>query len=111
MAVVCELGGHELPVAHMGSATFEIHVTREGDPCHELQRPTDAPHPLLAAGRVIAMLEAWGDELAQESYEWVGSPTVFLGEVHGGDFYNRFANRCTLIGTRRWPPGEDRREV
>lgn len=111
LAIVCELGGHTLPVAHMGSATFEIHVTREGMPCHELQRPLDAPHPLLAAGQVIGMLEEWGEELARSSYEWVGSPTVFLGEVHGGDFYNRFANRCTLVGTRRWPPGDDRVEV
>jgi acetylornithine deacetylase len=111
LAIVCELGGHVLPVAHMGAATFEIAITREGIPTHELQTPAGTPHPLLAAGRVITALEAWSAELAHDAREWVGAPTVFLGEVHGGDFYNRFANRCVLVGTRRWPPGEDRHDV
>jgi hypothetical protein len=36
----------------------------------------------------------------------VGRPeTYFLGEVHGGDFYNRYPVECRLVGTRRWAPG------
>ena len=34
-----------------------------------------------------------------------GAETYFLGEVHGGDFYNRFPTECRLVGTRRWAPG------
>ena len=30
-AVVCELGGSTLPVAHVGCATFEVTIGREGD--------------------------------------------------------------------------------
>ena len=38
-------------------------------------------------------------------HEWVGAETYFLGEVHGGDFYNRHPVECRLVGTRRWAPG------
>ena len=36
-AVVCELSGDRLVAAHMGQATVEIEITREGMPTHELQ--------------------------------------------------------------------------
>jgi acetylornithine deacetylase/succinyl-diaminopimelate desuccinylase-like protein len=103
--IVCELGGHVLPVAHAGSATFEIEVTRPGIPTHELQTPRGTPHPLLAAAKVAAALEARTAELAATRHEWVGAETYFLGELHGGDFYNRFPTSCRLVGTRRWVPG------
>lgn len=105
LAVVCELGGHTLPVAHMGQATVEIDVSREGMATHELQTPAGTPHPLFAAGRVIEAIRGLRDELARVDHEWVGVETAFLGEVHGGDFYNRHPTRCRIVGTRRWAPG------
>lgn len=104
-AVVCELAGDTLPVAHMGQATMEIAITRPGMPTHELQTPAGTPHPILAAGRVIAALEEYGERLSQRAHPRVGAETVFLGEVHGGDFYNRHPAGCRLVGTRRWVPG------
>ena len=109
--IVCELGGATLPVAHMGSATFEIDVSRPGSPTHELQTPAGTPHPLLAAARVATALERRTAELAATEHEWVGAETFFLGELHGGDFYNRFATDCHLVGTARWAPGRSLREV
>ncbi|HEX4746025.1 MAG TPA: M20/M25/M40 family metallo-hydrolase [Gaiellaceae bacterium] len=105
MAIVCELGGHALPVAHMGQATVEIEISRPGMSTHELQTPPGTPHPLFAAGRMIEAISALRDELAQTEHEWVGVETAFLGEVHGGDFYNRHPVRCRIVGTRRWAPG------
>src|SRR5262249_52414434 len=46
-------------------------------------------------------------ELAEVEHPLVGAETYFLGEVHGGDFYNRFPTACRLVGTRRWAPGND----
>jgi acetylornithine deacetylase len=106
LAIVCELGGHALPVAHMGQATVEIEISRPGMSTHELQTPPGTPHPLFAAGRVIEAIAALRDELAATEHEWVGVETAFLGEVHGGDFYNRHPTRCRLVGTRRWAPGQ-----
>jgi acetylornithine deacetylase/succinyl-diaminopimelate desuccinylase-like protein len=103
-AVVCELGGHTVPVAHMGQATVEITISRPGMPTHELQTPRGTPHPLHAAGRVVEAIAARNVELEAVEHEWVGAETYFVGEVHGGDFYNRFPATCRVVGTRRWAP-------
>ena len=105
LAVVCELGGHQLPVAHMGQATAEITVSRPGLASHELQTPAGTPHPLLAAARVVEAVRRRGEELTADEHPWVGAETYFVGELHGGDFYNRFPTSCRIVGTRRWRPG------
>jgi acetylornithine deacetylase/succinyl-diaminopimelate desuccinylase-like protein len=110
-AVVCELAGDAFVAAHMGQATVEIEVSRPGMPTHELQTPAGTPHPLLAAARIAAAIEARTAELASTEHPWVGAETYFLGELHGGDFYNRFPTTCRLVGTRRWPPGKTLAEV
>jgi acetylornithine deacetylase/succinyl-diaminopimelate desuccinylase-like protein len=104
-AVVCELSGHDVAVAHMGQATVEITVSRRGMPTHELQTPAGTPHPLLAAARVVEAIRRRSDELAADRHPWVGAETYFVGELHGGDFYNRFPTTCRIVGTRRWAPG------
>lgn len=103
-AVVCELAGDSFVAAHMGQATFEITITRSGMATHELMTSSGTPHPVLAAGKVIEAIAARSAELAAVEHPWVGAETYFLGEVHGGDFYNRFPTSCRLVGTRRWAP-------
>jgi acetylornithine deacetylase/succinyl-diaminopimelate desuccinylase-like protein len=78
---------------------------------HELQTPAGTPHPLFAAGRVIEAIRDRRDELAKTEHEWVGAETYFLGEVHGGDFYNRHPTTCRIVGTRRWAPGNRLEDV
>jgi acetylornithine deacetylase/succinyl-diaminopimelate desuccinylase-like protein len=105
-AVVCELTQPgKVVVAHMGQATAEIAVSRPGMPTHELQTPPGTPHPLHAAARVVDAIRRRNDELAREEHPWVGAETYFVGELHGGDFYNRFPATCRIVGTRRWAPG------
>jgi acetylornithine deacetylase/succinyl-diaminopimelate desuccinylase-like protein len=105
-AVVCELTQPgKIVVAHMGQATAEITISRPGMPTHELQTPPGTPHPLLAAARVVEAIRRRTEELAREEHPWVGSETYFVGELHGGDFYNRFPASCRIVGTRRWAPG------
>ena len=55
----------------------------------------------MAAGRVIDAIAARNAELAATEHPWVGAETYFLGEVHSGDFYNRFPTECRLD---RHPP-------
>jgi acetylornithine deacetylase/succinyl-diaminopimelate desuccinylase-like protein len=105
LAVVCELSGDTFVAAHMGQATVEITIEREGMVTHELKTAPGTPHPILAAGRVIGAIDARNTELAAVEHPWVGAETYFLGEVHGGDFYNRFPTTVRLVGTRRWAPG------
>jgi acetylornithine deacetylase/succinyl-diaminopimelate desuccinylase-like protein len=104
LGVVCELGGPTLPVAHSGCATFEITIRRAGEVTHELRTDAGTPNPILVAARVIEAIRARAEELAAVEHEWVGAETYFIGEVHGGDFYNRHPTECRLVGTRRWMP-------
>jgi len=104
LAVVCELGGPTLPVAHPGCATFAITISREGMVTHELQTPAGTPNPTLVAARVIEAIRARNEELAAVEHEWIGPETYFVGEVHGGDFYNRHPVESRIVGTRRWAP-------
>lgn len=106
-AIVCELAGDRLVAAHMGQATVEIEITRDGMPTHELQTPDGTPNPILVAARVIEAVRARNEELSRTEHPWVGAETYFFGEVHGGDFYNRHPATCRLVGTRRWAPGND----
>lgn len=106
MAVVCELSGEgQVAVAHMGQATAEITVSRPGMPTHELKTPAGTPHPLLAAAKVVDAIARRSEELAADEHPRVGAETYFVGELHGGDFYNRFPTTCRIVGTRRWMPG------
>ncbi len=105
LGVVCELGGPTLPVAHLGCATFELTIRREGMVTHELQTPAGTPNPIHVAARVIEAIRARNEELATVEHEWVGAETYFLGEAHGGDFYNRHPIEFRFVGTRRWAPG------
>jgi acetylornithine deacetylase/succinyl-diaminopimelate desuccinylase-like protein len=105
LGVVCELGGPTLPVAHPGCATFAITISRDGMVTHELQTPAGTPNPNLVAARVAEAIRARTEELAADEHEWVGPETYFVGELHGGDFYNRHPVECRLVGTRRWTPG------
>ncbi len=106
-AVVCELAGDALIAAHMGQATVEIEITRPGMATHELRAAAGTPNPILVAARVIEAIRARNEELATTVHPLVGAETYFLGEVHGGDFYNRHPASCRLVGTRRWVPGSD----
>jgi acetylornithine deacetylase len=78
---------------------------------HELQTPAGTPNPILVAARVIEAIRARTEELATAEHEWVGPETYFLGEAHGGDFYNRHPVEYRLVGTRRWAPGNTFEQV
>ncbi|MGZ8782152.1 MAG: M20 family metallopeptidase [Gaiellaceae bacterium] len=111
LGVVCELGGPTLPIAHLGCATFELTIRREGMVTHELQTAAGTPNPILVAARVIEAIRARNEELAAVEHEWVGAETYFLGEAHGGDFYNRHPTEFRFVGTRRWAPGNTQEKV
>lgn len=109
--VVGELGATSVPVAHVGCATFDVRIRRDGEATHELMTGPGTPNPNLVAARVIEAIRARNEELAAVEHEWIGPETYFLGEVHGGDFYNRHPVECRLVGTRRWAPGRTADEV
>ena len=103
-AIACEVAEDSLPVVGLGMSIFEITVSREGEPLHELKSPAGTPNPILAAGRVLALLEELSARLQTVDVPRIGPESVFVGIVEGGDFYNRFPNCCRIVGTRRYGP-------
>ena len=72
---------------------------------HELQTPPGRRTRSWPPGTVIEAIRGSQRGARADEHPWVGAETYFLGEVHGGDFYNRFPTTCRLVGTRRWAPG------
>jgi len=110
-AIVAELGESFLPFAAKGMAIFRIEVTREGAPMHEVEAPPFLPHPLWATGRLLALLADYRAGLQRRPASVLGPESVFLGEVHGGDFYNRVPVTARIVGTHRFAAPRTLEEV
>jgi acetylornithine deacetylase len=104
-ALVAESGYDSLDIRGKGQALFEIEITRLGEVLHEnVARPLGTPNPLDQAARVAMRFLDRHAELAAADEPLLGPETFFLGQIHGGDFYNRVPTRAFLNGTHRfWP--------
>lgn len=101
-AVVAEGPADELALVGRGMAIWDARVYGPSESGHENSTPRDTPHPLVGAGELIVALNAERQRLAQTERPYVGCETLFVGQIHGGDFYNRFPTQCYLQGTRRY---------
>jgi acetylornithine deacetylase/succinyl-diaminopimelate desuccinylase-like protein len=102
----------EVAVIGKGMSTYEIVIEREGEPVHEVQAPSDLPHPLTVGLDVANALRAWDKELSQgEDLPYVGPESLFIGQFESGDFYNRVPTHCRIVGTRRYAPDKRFPEV
>jgi acetylornithine deacetylase/succinyl-diaminopimelate desuccinylase-like protein len=103
-AIITELASDTLPIVGLGQAAFDFTVTRPGEATHELLTPAGTPHPIMAAIRLVNLMQARQAELSKINIPYVGSESFFLGIFQGGDFYNRWTNACRLMGTRGYGP-------
>ena len=107
-ALVAESGFDSVNVCGKGQALFEIEITREGDVLHEnVARPRGTPNPLDFAAQLTARMVERDRELSGASYPLLGAETFFLGQIHGGDFYNRTPLRAFINGNHRYWPDKD----
>lgn len=100
-----------LPIAGRGNATWKTIIRRSGAPVHEVMRPPDEPSVLAAGAELIARLGRLQEQLSTQSDPLAGSPSVFVGQFHGGEIYNQYPQMCWLEGTCRWLPGTSVAEV
>jgi acetylornithine deacetylase len=101
---ITEAGSTRLAVIGLGAGMFDITISRPGPVWHETAAAAGTPHPLLAAALLVTRLEERNRELAQHPLPHVGPESIFVGELHGGDFYNRFPTHARVVGMRRWGP-------
>jgi acetylornithine deacetylase/succinyl-diaminopimelate desuccinylase-like protein len=111
-AIIAEGAFDALQVRGKGQMLFEIDVTRPGEVMHEnTARPQGIPNPLEHAARIAGRFMAKHDELAAHDEPLLGPETFFLGQIHGGDFYNRVPTQAFVNGNHRVWPGKTRADV
>lgn len=93
---------HPLPVAGRGMAIFEVQITREGEPVHEVLRPTGLPDVVAAGAQLVTRLHELHTRIKDNSAPYVGHDSVFVGRIQAGEIYNQAPTQCVINGTRRW---------
>ncbi|MFH1086370.1 MAG: M20/M25/M40 family metallo-hydrolase [Chloroflexota bacterium] len=107
-AIVAESGYDTLPICGKGQAIYEMDIHRAGDVLHEnVARPQGISNPLDYAVALAGRMLADDRAMASARHPLLGPETYFLGQVHGGDFFNRVPNHAYLNGIHRyWPDKE-----
>jgi acetylornithine deacetylase/succinyl-diaminopimelate desuccinylase-like protein len=99
-------------MAGKGQAIFTITIRRPGEIVHENYAAPGTRNPLDVAVEVAARLRARHQALVAEGeLPLLGPETLFLGEIHGGDFYNRVPVEARLSGIRRFGPDRTWEEI
>ncbi len=99
-------------LAGKGQAIFYITIRRPGEIVHENYASAGTINPLDVAIEVAARLKTRHRELAVEGeIPLLGPETLFIGEIHGGDFYNRVPVEARIGGIRRFGPARTWKEV
>ena len=96
---------HNCPVVGRGQAMFQVRVTRDGEPCHEVLGGIDQPSVIAAGAKLIGRLTALDAELEKLVHPLAGRESLFVGQVHSGEMFNQSPTQLMFEGTRRWLPG------
>lgn len=91
-----------LPVAGRGMAIFEVRIGRDGVPVHEVLRPEDTPDVLGTGAQFVVDCQQWTEQLAQNTHEYAGCDSAFVGLIQAGEIFNQSPTECVIKGTRRW---------
>ncbi len=99
-------------LAGKGQAIFTITIRRPGEIVHENYATAGTLNPIDIAVEVAARLRARHRELVAEGdLPLLGPETLFIGEIHGGDFYNRVPVEARISGIRRFGPARSWQEI
>jgi len=102
--IVGEPTSLHIGVAHKGIEWLRITTT--GVAAHA-SLPEVGTNAIMHMARLIARIE---DELKprleQRTHELLGTSTVNIGTIHGGERPNIVPERCAITVDRRWLPGE-----
>jgi acetylornithine deacetylase/succinyl-diaminopimelate desuccinylase-like protein len=105
-ALVMEGTPGQVSVCGKGQSIWDLHVKRTGKVCHELRRDDEADALVDAVLSLSLALREQAVSLsaAEHEYPLLGPESIFIGQIHYGDFYNRVPTTAALQGTRRWHP-------
>ena len=92
-------------VCGKGQSIWDLALQHGGAAEHELRRPVESDQLIDAVLKIAQSIRAENRRLSTTSYDLLGPESLFIGQIHYGDFYNRAPRSCTMQGTRRWHPG------
>ncbi|MBQ18031.1 MAG: hypothetical protein CMJ65_12995 [Planctomycetaceae bacterium] len=96
---------HNVPVVGRGQAMFQVRVSREGEPVHEVLGGIEQPSVIGAGARLLERFAEIDEELKARTHPLAGRESLFVGQVHSGEIFNQSPVLLTIEGTRRWLPG------
>jgi acetylornithine deacetylase/succinyl-diaminopimelate desuccinylase-like protein len=104
-------GRDALWIMSMGSMVFTITLDSDRGGLHTQYVPFKE-NPIRHLGDLIRRVHDFQQELdADPGHPLAGPERIDLGIARAGDYFNRTAPRCTLVGTRRWAPGRTAPQV
>lgn len=105
-AIVFEGPSDAVTIMANGMAIWNLVIQYPDPACHEFSAGPDASGLLDALACCVQAFRQKHASLQQRSqtYPLLAGESLFVGQVHYGDFYNRQPDMCTLQGTRRWHP-------
>jgi acetylornithine deacetylase/succinyl-diaminopimelate desuccinylase-like protein len=103
-AVVFEGPPDVAVVKGKGQSIWTITLEREGEACHELRRRPEDDRLLDAVLTLAGAFRSENEWFSLHPDDLLGPESIFTGQLHYGDFYNRAPRSCTMQGTRRWFP-------
>jgi len=113
MVVESAEGLEDVVVCGAGQSIWNLSARWEGRVCHELRRPRTADGVWDTTIELLRFLRGYERELRtrENRYSLLRPESVFVGQLHGGDFYNRTTSDISIQGTRRWHPNRDFRSI
>jgi acetylornithine deacetylase/succinyl-diaminopimelate desuccinylase-like protein len=103
--IVAEGPRDNVAIAAKATTSFEIEIRSPAGSPHELQVGPGMSNPFDAGIELGRRLIELGRELASQDILLLGTESLFLSSIQGGDFYNRLPGRVSIGGTRRFAPG------
>ena len=79
--------GDRLALAGRGSGIFEITISRQEPPVHEVLRPEGLPEVLGTGVELAGRFARWQQELEQQRDPYAGHDSVFVGKFQSGEIY------------------------
>lgn len=89
-----------------GMSIWNLNLRNDAPACHELSATPNRTDLLEAVTSTVNVLKQKNKTLQEEQnpFPLLADESLFIGQVHYGDFYNRVPNKAFMQGTRRWHP-------
>ncbi|MGA2914695.1 MAG: M20/M25/M40 family metallo-hydrolase [Sedimentisphaerales bacterium] len=112
-AIVFEGPDDAAAVAANGMGIWNVSLHLKEPACHELSVSADRPDLLGAVLLITDAIRKKDAELrnAANPFPLLFRESLFIGQVHYGDFYNRAPCTAFMQGTRRWHPDKSYEQI